>query len=65
MKQWKYIMTLKRNSLTIFGPNHESVLTTQHNIASCLKDKGQLNKALEIYYDVEKKRLTLFGPNHD
>ena len=42
-----------------------SVLTTQHNIASCLKVQGKLNEALQIYYDVENKRLTLFGPNHE
>ena len=55
----------EKKGLTLFGPNHESVITTQNNIASCLLVQGKLNEALEIFYDVEKKYLTLIGPNHE
>ena len=55
---------VEKKVLTLFGPNHGSVLTTKHNIASCKQGQGKLNEALEIYYEVENKLLTSLGPNH-
>ena len=37
---------VENKGLTLFGPNHYSVLATQNNIASCRKDQGQVNEAL-------------------
>ena len=37
----------ERNCLTLFGPNHGSALSTQHNIASCLEQQGKFNEALD------------------
>ena len=55
---------IEKKGLTLFGPNHDSVLTNQNNIASCLKDQGEINEALEIHYDVQNKLLASFSPNH-
>ena len=54
---------LQNKQLTLFGPNHSNLLTTQMNIAKCFKGQGKLDEALEKFYDVEKKQLTLLGPN--
>ena len=56
---------VEKKELTLFGPNHHSLLVTQTDIATCLMKQDKIDEALEKYCDLEKKQLTLFGPNHN
>ena len=54
----------KWRSHKFLGHKHPSTLTTQHNIASCLLEKGNYDEALVKFIEVEKSQIEILDHKH-
>ncbi|PVF91572.1 hypothetical protein CPB86DRAFT_719174 [Serendipita vermifera] len=48
----------------ILGPRHPDTVTTMHNLAFTLRDRGQLEEAEKMQREVLEVEKEILGPRH-